>query len=121
MRRVEALRLERDWSKRFLGRVAFVDVSRISLITTGRTTPPREGVELQRLARALAWPVDRAGELLDEVDGPREDPEPAASASPASLTVPMRVSEPSVWPGGATPTAVAGVLVRLRERDRLAV
>jgi ribosome-binding protein aMBF1 (putative translation factor) len=62
------LTVERDargWSRSELARRAWMNAATVGQIESGRVRPYDSQVE--KLARALGWPSDRAAELLDEV------------------------------------------------------
>jgi len=67
MRRLQAERERRNLTKKQLGETALLPLGRVGAIENGRATPPRDGVELRRLALALGLPLEEAGALLDEV------------------------------------------------------
>ena len=68
MTRLQALREARSWSRNALCKLARLSYGRVGQFESGRSVPPPDSVELQRLAVNLGWPVDDAGALLDEVD-----------------------------------------------------
>jgi len=68
MTRLQELREARGWSRNALCKLAKLSYGRVGQFESGRSVPPRDSVELQRLAVRLDYPVDRCGELLDEVD-----------------------------------------------------
>jgi transcriptional regulator with XRE-family HTH domain len=67
MLKLQALRERRGLTRRQLAEVALLSNGRVGAFENGRAVPPREGVELRRLARALSLPAADAGSLLDEV------------------------------------------------------
>jgi len=68
MKRLTYLRLMRQASKAALARKATVAAPDLSKIESGRLVP--YGTQLERLARALDWPVSQATALLDEISAP---------------------------------------------------
>jgi ribosome-binding protein aMBF1 (putative translation factor) len=54
------------WTRFKLGAKAEIHPARVGDIERGRATPPRDGVELKRLAAALGWQGE-PGDLLNEV------------------------------------------------------
>ncbi len=67
MRRISELRQACAMTRQALGAASSVHPSRVGAIENGRITPAAHSVELRRLAIALKWPIERAGELVDEV------------------------------------------------------
>jgi len=65
-RRLRQLREAKGLTVVKLGAISDVHPSRVSQIENGRATPPGDGVELARLAKALKFKGDPA-RLLDEV------------------------------------------------------
>jgi transcriptional regulator with XRE-family HTH domain len=66
MRRLEQLRKNQHLTMTKLSFKARVHPGRIGQIESGRATPPRDGIELIRLAAALDYDGDPA-DLLDDV------------------------------------------------------
>lgn len=65
MKRLTLERERRGWSRAELARRAALHPADVGKYEAGRLVPyPRQ---LARLAEALGWPVERAGELMDEV------------------------------------------------------
>ena len=69
MRRLQAERERRGLTRKQLGEMALLANGRVGNFENGRATPPRDGVELRRLARALNLAPEEAASLLDEVSG----------------------------------------------------
>ena len=74
MLRLQAERERRGVTRKELAEMALLSNGRVGSFESGRATPPRDGVELRRLARVLGLPEADAGALLDEV-GDREPAE----------------------------------------------
>jgi len=68
MTRLQELREARGWSRNALCTLAKLSYGRVGQFESGRSVPPRDSVELVRLAGVLGLSPDRAGELLDPVD-----------------------------------------------------
>ena len=68
MTRLQALREAQGWSRNALCKLARLSYGRVGQFESGRSVPPPDSVELQRLAANFGYPVDRCGELLDEID-----------------------------------------------------
>jgi ribosome-binding protein aMBF1 (putative translation factor) len=66
MKRLSVVRRSRGWSKNELARKASLHPAPVGQIESGRFLP--YAVQLDRLARALEWPVGEADKLLEEVE-----------------------------------------------------
>lgn len=68
MLRLQVERERHGLTRKQLAERALLSNSRVGAFENGRAVPPRDSVELRRIAHALGVPVAEAGWLLDEVD-----------------------------------------------------
>jgi transcriptional regulator with XRE-family HTH domain len=70
VRRLTHERIDRGWSKAELARRARMCNGTIGQIESGRLIPYES--QIVKIAEALGWPLDKAGELLEDVAPRRE-------------------------------------------------
>lgn len=66
MRRLEQVRKAKGMSLAALGRIAEMHPTTVGQIENGYIGRPYAS-QMEKLSAALGWPVERSGELLDEV------------------------------------------------------